>query len=165
MDPINKAEETQSTHSTYHPHHLFSSRWLRWGVGVLSALIILILVFALGINVGRHEERFTKDWMQNYPRNFGGPKVFSLQINPGDHFIQPHGLFGNIISKASDSKSIVVKGDRDMEKTVLVGNSTIIEKAMNTLKAMDLKINDSVIVIGEPNPEGQVDAKLIRVIN
>jgi len=165
MEPINKNEEPQYPHSHYHPHHLFSSRWLRWGVGILSGLIILILVLALGINIGRHEERFTRDWAQNYPGNFGGPKSFSLQINPGDRPVQPHGLFGAVISKATDNKSIVVKGDRDVEKTVLLDDSTIIEKAMNTLKAADLKVNDSVIVIGEPNQQGQIDAKLIRVIN
>lgn len=164
MDPITPAE-TAETHHHHEHKEFFANPFFKWTVIILGELIIIIGVFALGIKVGRHEEHFGKQWIQNYPRNFGGPKDISIQLGAPDPTIQPHGLFGSILSKAKDNKSITIKGQDNVEKTVLIDGSTIIQKQFSTLKVQDLKSNDSVIVIGEPTEQGEVTAKFIRVLN
>ena len=54
---------------------------------------------------------------------------------------------------------------RDAEKTIIVNGKTVIRKFRDALKSADLKVNDSVVVVGDPNEEGQIEAKLIRVFD
>ncbi len=51
-----------------------------------------------------------------------------------------------------------------MEKIILVKDDTEIRELRNALKIDDLKINDYVVVIGEPNDSGQIEAKFIRIM-
>lgn len=152
--------------ANHHKHrHFFANRFFKWTVFILVELIIVISVFSLGINVGRHEERFAKQWVQNYPRNFGGPKIFTVQVGTPEPFMQPHGLFGTVLSKATDNKSLVLKGQDNVEKTVLMEPDTTIQKGITTIKTSDLKAKDSVVIIGEPTEKGEIEARLIRVLN
>ena len=50
------------------------------------------------------------------------------------------------------------------EKVVLVKKDTNIQEMRQELKAENLKIDDFVIIIGNPNPQGQIEAKFIRVM-
>jgi hypothetical protein len=150
------------------PHHhkqFFANPFFKWTVFVLVELIIVIFIFSLGIKVGRHEERFTQNWIQNYPRNFGGPQTFNVAFGTPGPFVQPHGLFGTVLSKAVDGKSLVIKGQDNVEKTVEIDSNTTIQKGFSTIKFSELKAKDSVIVIGDPTEQGEIDAKFIRVLN
>ena len=51
-----------------------------------------------------------------------------------------------------------------MEKIILVSDATIIKRFQDTIKLADLKVDDYIVVIGEPNNAGQIEAKLIRLM-
>jgi len=138
------------------------SKVFKFVVALLAELILLIGTFSLGMNVGFHKAGFTYSWSQNYPNNFGGRQAL-VAPPPSSAFFNPHGLDGTILN--SDKNTLVLKDEDNTEKTVLISSQTSIRLNFQNLKAADLKAGEEVVVIGEPNPQGQIEAKLIRVLN
>ncbi len=131
-------------------------------IGLVS-IIIIILIFGAGIFIGETKARFSYRWAENYQRNFAGPRggfLGRFPASPDGDFIESHGVFGQIIKINSD---LVIKGQNNIERIVLISTSTVIQKARQTITKDDLKVDDNVTVIGSPNDQGQIEAKLIRV--
>jgi hypothetical protein len=133
---------------------------------VLFGLALLVGVFTLGAAVGYRKARFSYAWGENYSRNFGGPREgfmgnFAKDFS-GRDLVDAHGTFGQIMK--IDGSTLVVKGQDNVEKLVLIKDDTTIQRLRETIKPGDLKINDSVVIIGSPNNSGQIEAKFIRVI-
>lgn len=134
---------------------------------VIGALIILLFAFKVGVFVGYRKAQFSYRWGENYHRNFAGPRGgFFSDIRRGfsdKDFIDSHGIFGSVIKV--DGNIIIVKGKDDIEKTILVSDETAIRKGREEFNALDLKIDEQIVVIGSPNDEGQIEAKLIRIFS
>lgn len=158
----------------------------------IGCLAALLAVFSMGMFVGFKKASFSYKWGENYHRNFGGPPQgfmpgFRGKGNfMGRDFINPHGTAGAIIKiempalaaseQASSTETaparplpaqtaamLIVKGGDNMEKTVIATAATAIMSNRDKIKIADLKVDDSVVVIGNPNNFGQIEAKLIRV--
>ena len=132
-------------------------------IGLCIAIMVLI-IFQAGIAVGERRSSFAHRFGDNFERNFkdprgGGfmPRGFSGGDMPGGH-----GAVGEIISVTLPN--IIVSGPDNLEKTVVVNDSTEIREFRNTLKASDLKVGEFIVVLGSPNDSGQVEAKLIRLV-
>lgn len=138
------------------------SKKFKFAIALLIELILLIGAFSLGINVGLKKAGFTYSWNQNYPNNFGGPRIL-LAPPPSGQFFNPHGLDGIILTL--DNNTLVLKDENDTEKTILLSPQTTIRFNFQSLKPADLKTGEEIVVIGNPNPQGQIEAKLIRVLN
>jgi hypothetical protein len=137
-------------------------------IKIILVFIILTLVFGLGIFVGGTKARFSYRWTESYHKNFAGPKGGFLndwrQFPPfPDDFMESHGAFGKII-QINDS-DFVIKGKGDLEKIIIIKEDTILENGRTAIKKDDLKIDDQVVIIGSPNDQGQIEAKLIRIFN
>ncbi len=150
----------------------FQSKALKITLLALGAFIILLLVFQAGMAVGFRKANFSFRWAENYHENFAGPKGgffgdFRRDFE-GKDFIDSHGVFGSIIkidlSIGSEQTTLVVKGANNVEKIILLKDDTTIECLRETIKPSDLKVDDQIVVIGEPNEAGQIEAKLIRVM-
>lgn len=147
---------------------LFQSKSFKVGLIVLGAFIVLLLVFRAGVFVGYKKAQFSYRWGENYHRNFAGPRSgffgdFRRGFGDRGGFINAHGTFGSVIKV--DGNTIIVKGRDNVEKTVLVSDNTTINKGRETIKVSDLKVDDRVVIIGSPNDQGQIEAKLIRVFS
>ena len=59
----------------------------------------------------------------------------------------------------------MVKGRGDVEKLIITTKDTAIQKGRETIKKEELKVGDQIVIIGSPNEEGQIEAKLIRVFD
>lgn len=128
----------------------------------IGALVILLFGFKIGEIVGAKKADFSCRWSDNYQRNFGGPRG-GFPGGFGDRdFIDANGTFGQIIK--IDGSNLVIKGRNDIEKVILVKDTTTIKKLQETIKLGNLKIDDFVVVIGQANDSGQTEAKLIRVM-
>ena len=132
-------------------------------VAGLIELLLIIAVFSVGVKVGAHKARFTYSWANNYPQNFEGPAGQMRLLPPPGRFFNAHGLAGTILSK--DSNGLIVKDQDGDEKTVVVSDDTTIRQNSENLKVDDLKVNQQILVLGEPNDNGQIEAKLIRVFS
>lgn len=146
----------------------------------LAGLIIILLAFALGAFVGFKKANFSYKWGENYHRNFAGPRNGFFNDFSGRDFIEPHGAFGQIIkidlagqpssetptstAGSGEIAAVIIKGNNDTEKIVLIKNDTVIRGPKEIIKLGDLKIDDYIVVIGEPNNSGQIEAKLIRIM-
>ncbi len=134
-------------------------RDITWGI---AAFIILLLIFKAGEMVGIKKADFSCRWSDNYHRNFGGPKAGFLGGFGDRDFIEANGTFGQIIK--IDGSTLVVKGRDDIEKIVIVKDATTIKGLQDTVKLSDLKVDDYIVTIGDPNDSGQIEAKLIRLL-
>ena len=120
------------------------------GIGIGIALIILA-VFGAGFVFGtRHKlpfmDRRGMFWPGFVHNRFG------------------HGVFGTIDSLGSNT--FIVRDPSGGLKTVLVVNETLFRSDSSSIKFSDLRKNDRVIVLGEPEEkEGAVKAKVVRVIS
>ncbi|MFH0988343.1 MAG: hypothetical protein V1763_03145 [Parcubacteria group bacterium] len=151
----------------------FQSPAFKIGLWCLIGLIIIFLVFQAGLLVGFRKADFSCRWGDNYQRNFGGPRGGMFGQMPGGDFFGAHGVDGQILkidlSTATSSVTpnlgtITVKGRDNVERLVIIREKTIIEQQRATLKISDLKINDSVVIIGTPNQNGQIDAQFVRIM-
>lgn len=133
---------------------------------VIFGLAMLAATFSIGALVGFHKARFTSGWNDNYERNFGGPRGSMMMRGyrdfSGRDLLEAHGTAGQIIK--IDSSSIVIRDRNNTEKVVNANADTVIREMMVDVNFSDLKVNDAVTVIGEPNTSGQIDAKFIRVM-
>jgi len=126
----------------------------------IGSLIILLIVFRLGIAVGYHRALFATGWGEHYKENFIGPRA----LPPGfdGKLINAHGASGDILSVSGNTISM---SDSDgVEKSVLVGSSTLIMQYKDRITPDKLATGEHIVVIGAPNSSGQIAAKLIRVL-
>jgi hypothetical protein len=154
------------------------SSYFKWTLIVIAALIVVMGAFRLGMMVGFRKANFAYSWDENYPRNFGGPRPGMMMggfdrrdrdfggfkpFNDGRFMMNPHGAAGKIVSVASST--FAIKGEDNIEKTVIIGKDTSIVERRQDLSITDLKTGDEVMVLGDPNEQGQINAKFIRIFN
>ena len=135
----------------------------------ISVMAVICLVFGGGMYVGYHKARFSYQWGENYHKNFGGPRSGFMGDFGGKDLIDANGVAGQIIKIDPSTSSgqvpmLVIKGRDNIEKIVAIKEDTVIRRLNETVKLSDLKINDFVVVIGEPNENGQIEAKFLRTI-
>jgi len=126
-----------------------------WWVGIL---IVVLFIFQIGVFVGYRDASFSYKLGDNYYRTFGGGPSEDIQnFPPGGH-----GVSGKIIKISLPT--ILVASDDGLEKSILVGTSTLMRELRQVIPIADLKVDDMVVIIGSPNSESQIEAKFIRVI-
>jgi len=143
-------------------NQLLQSRAFKVVFSSIILLILALLVFTIGLTVGFRKASFSYQWGENYHRNFAGPRGGFFQDLLGEEFIESHGVFGQIIK--IDAATLVIKGRDNVEKIVLVRDDTAIKNPQGDLQLTDLQVNDLIVVIGDPDDQGQILAKLIRVM-
>ncbi len=130
-------------------------------VGLLGFAFVMF-VFGVGIWVGEKRAEFSFRWAEEYHRNFGGPNQGIFGNFPNSDFISGHGIFGTVLK--IDGDSIIVKGQDDMETTIVVSGQTTVRDNVSAISLQDIKVNDTVVIIGSPDNQGQIEAKFIRVL-
>lgn len=131
-----------------------------YGLGIL---IVALLIFQAGIWVGYRKAGFSYHAGENYFRTFGGGRhgAFPMGMHMKD-FPESHGAIGRVIKI---NLPTLVMEDRDqIEKVIAIGDDTIVTRLRENIKPADLKVDDIIVVIGSPDDNAQVAAKLIRVL-
>lgn len=134
--------------------NIHESKIVRDIIIVIGILIIVLSILFVGINIGEHRARFAGQFGDNFERNFVGPRGGMM---PGGH-----GAVGSILSISLPT--MIINGPDNLEKTILISTSTLIREFQQNIRGSDLKIGDSIIVIGNPNGNGQIEAELIRIM-
>ncbi len=137
------------------------SRLVRTILIALGSLVILSGVFALGARMGQRQERHFTRWSEGYDRMFGRPGPGGLP--PGrPMFPMEHAIFGKVISMSTST--MVVQGKEGIEQSVTMASSTEIRAGRETIAIKDIKPDAEVAIFGAPNEQGQIEARLIRVM-
>lgn len=132
-------------------------------IKTLGILLAALLIFWAGTAVGSREARFAHDWGNNYMDQFGGPgSPLVPNSDRDDSFASAHGAFGEIVGVRLPV--IIVKGPAESEKTVTVNGATAIRRFRSMATTTDLVTGETVVVIGEPDSKGDIQASLIRIM-
>ena len=135
----------------------------------IGALVAALVIFQAGIFVGYRKASFSYGDGDNFHHMFGNPEHRGMMgfggmgSFPGEEFTSAYGTTGTIVKIALPT--IVVAGTDKVEKTIIVNEQTILRHFRDDIKNSDLKVGDTIIVIGAPNASSsQIEAKLIRVL-
>ena len=139
-------------------HH---SKVFKWIVAILAELIIIIGVFALGMSVGFHKAGYTYAWAVNYPSNFGSTTFRGMPPPQPGQMLDSHGVDGEILDV--DGDTLTIKDEDNTEKTITISSTTPIRENSENLTVSQLKPDEDIVIIGEPNSQGQIQAKFIRI--
>ena len=146
--------------------NLFQSKMSRkiiFGVGIA---VVVLAVFQAGMFVGYRKAAFSYKWGDNYYRTFGGRHRGEMGgmmgLFRGKDFSSSHGTIGKIIS--IDLPTLAIEDKDGVEKIILITDDTVIKKFRGNIQPADIKIDDSVTVIGSPNADAQIEAKFIRLL-
>jgi len=130
---------------------------------VLGTIFILSLVFQAGMFVGFKKASFSRDWGNNYERNFGPRRgVPDFMIDNMREIPNAHGAIGKIIKV--ELPNIVVLDKDQTEKIIIIKDDTSILERREVLNKESLAVDQFIVVIGNPNDKGQIEAKIIRIM-
>jgi hypothetical protein len=130
---------------------------------VSIGIVILVLgILRVGISIGYYKARFAGQFGNNFERNFLGQRDGVKMFFMGNDIPGGHGAVGEIMN--INLPQLVISGPDNLEKTVIVATSTVVRRFQENLKSSDLKVGEFVVVLGNPNDSGQVEAKLIRIM-
>ena len=129
----------------------------------IVCVVVALLIFQLGMWVGYRKGTFTCQFTGPYERMFGMrerdesfiPGMFQQEIGG-------HGSAGKVVS--IQTSTIIIADANNVETTIQVTDDTLIRKFRDTISLKDITVGDTVVVLGVPNSQGQIDAKLIRVM-
>ncbi len=135
----------------------------QWFKGLLSGIVlavIMLLIFQAGVAVGYRKAMFKGRFGDTYSRAFGG-KEGKFAVFLGDD-MNAHGAAGKIISV--NFPTFVIKDPEEVERVIRVESDTEIRRFRDTATTTDLVSDEFVVVIGEPNDDAEIVAKLIRIM-
>ncbi len=142
---------------------IHQSKTVRGIIIGLGIAVILLGIFKLGTIAGYHKAEFSGRFGDNFHRNFVDPRGGFFQNTletsppPGGH-----GAVGEVVSIALPL--IVVAGPDNLEKTVMIGEDTLIRQFRDNAAQSNIEVGNFIVVLGNPNEEGQIEAKLIRIV-
>ncbi len=134
-----------------------------WVFFAVAQIAVLLFVFQLGMFVGIQKSGYSQNWKENYGRNFGMPPKGPLGGFEGREFLGAHGVAG-IIIKIGD-QDLVIKGQDGMERIIQLSDNVILRHGRENIKITDIDVDDEAVIIGAPNPDGTVLAKMIRIFS
>jgi hypothetical protein len=142
------------------------SKTVRNIIILIGVTVVALSILFVGIRIGERKARFAGQFGDNFERNFVGPRGGMMDGMMGGFFSERlpggHGAIGEILSV--NLPQIVITGPDNLEKTVLVGTSTTVRLFQENVQGSQLKVGDFVVVIGDPNSNGQIEARLIRIM-
>jgi len=145
-----------------HIKEVFKESKVKKIICILGYVVVALIIFQIGMFVGFKKAGFSYRTGEQYFRQMNGrPDDQFMGINRGD-FGNSHGAIGKILNI---KLPLIMVSDRDgIEKTIIISTSTDIKKFKDSIKAEDLKVNDFITVIGNPNDNAEVEARLIRIM-
>ena len=141
--------------------NMLQSKRLKKIVAVIGIGAIVLVVFAIGMEVGYMKAEFSYKFGEGYYRAFGPEGAHPIGFVPGD-VGDAHGVNGTIVSVTLPT--ITIAATDNTEKVVRIGNDTIIRELRSTIVSSDLKVGDTIVILGNPYDEDEIEAKFIRVI-
>ena len=136
----------------------FGSKKASYSLAGIGALILALLIFQAGMFVGYRKAKFSYRMGDNFHRTFGERKGgFARDDFPGGH-----GTIGKIIK--IDLPTLIIEDRDNVEKIIIIKDDTAVRRFRESVKSSDLKTDDYVVVIGAPNTESQIEARLIRIV-
>jgi hypothetical protein len=141
---------------------IYSSKTVKICVVVIGAMIYGLVIFKLGMVAGYDKADFSHSLGENYRDIFTNqPPSLGEKINDNS-FTDANGASGKII-KINDPL-LYIEEPNDGEKVVSTDQTTTIRMFREQIPFSRLKTDEFVVVVGDPDGDGTIGAKLIRVV-
>jgi hypothetical protein len=143
-------------------NNISNSKIVKTTAVVIGVVIFGLAIFKLGMIAGFKKADFSHNLGENY-RNIFTNQPPSLGENFNDRsFMNANGASGKII-KINDPL-LLVEDLNDGEKIISTDDSTVIRMFRDQIPFSQLKTDEYVVVVGDPEGNGAIGAKLIRVV-
>ncbi len=126
----------------------------------IGILLVVVLIFEAGVMVGFHKASYSYASGNHYYENINGPRGMMPMGMRDRDFTSGHGALGKIIKITLPT--ITVETPEGNEKTITISDQTTIRRFRNTITSQELKVDDFIVVLGSPQSNGTIQAKLIR---
>ena len=137
------------------------TRAILWIVGGIATVLV---VFGAGMVVGYRQGIFASRFGRDYLANFRGGVSMMADVMPGGPPpLNQYGIAGTVLGVDPSSSVISVEGPSGDEGWVVVNGRTMIREENRTVPLTDVIPGNTIVVIGDPNGQGQVLARFIRV--
>lgn len=129
---------------------------------IIGFALVFLLLFQAGMYVGYRKAAFSYNMGDNYYRAFRGhgPTPFHMPIR-GD-FVGSDGTVGKVVSV--HLPMIVLTSRDNTERAAIVDDKTIVLQGSETTTPGTIQPDDFIVILGSPNEDSQVQAKLIRIV-
>lgn len=128
----------------------------------IIGIIVALIIFQAGILVGYHRADFSRHSRENYFQAFHENRPKFLGMFGDERLPNSHGAVGKIVQ--INLPTLVVASPDNTENVITVTNNTEIRRQQNKILPTDISVNDSVVILGVPNSQGQIEARLIRLL-
>jgi hypothetical protein len=119
---------------------------------IILGILVFVAIFAAGLQVGLRRAQYDKAWRNQYLENFG----------PSNQPPSDHGTIGKILS--TPLPLVIVEDRSGIEKTIVIGPNTNIRDGNVSLTSLQLTPDEFIVAIGDPDSNGQIQARFIRVL-
>ncbi len=129
---------------------------------ILAIIVIALGLFEAGHELGYRKGSFSRQWDERQYRQFSNSRSpFSPFMMMGQE-PNPHGAIGQIITK--NPPRLIVQGQNKIEEIIVFDDKTSIRKFRDNASTSDLIVGANIVVFGEPNDDGEIKARLIRIM-
>ena len=143
-------------------NNISNSKIVKTTAAVIGVVIFGLAIFKLGMIAGFKKADFSHNLGENYRNIFTNqPPSIGEKINDSS-FMNANGATGKII-KINDPL-LFVEEPNDGEKIISTDESTVIRMFRDQIPFSQLKTDQFVVVVGDPVNDGEISAKLIRVV-
>lgn len=125
------------------------NKWLKIGLLGLAGIVLVALVFGAGFYIGRLSGRGIPPPISSLQRSLFG--------NGG------HGATGAI--EEIQDKTITLTLRDGTSQQITTDGATRIERNLKKISFADLKVGDRIIVVGAPDAQGKLKARVIRLVD
>lgn len=124
-------------------------KWIKIGLIGLGIVVSVALVFGAGFFIGRFTSRNAPPIVPLLERGFLGTGS--------------HGATGAI--EVIQDKTIILKVRDGTSRQIVTDSATRFERNLRKINLSDLKTGDRIIVVGTPDAQGILKARVIRIID
>ena len=144
--------------------NFLQSKTFRRVLHCIGILVVALLIFQAGEFIGYRKAKFSYRLGERFYHNAYGKysRRSPSTVRMIEDLSEADGATGKIIE--IDLPNIIVEGRDGVEKIILIKDYTVIRLRREVLKSTDLKVDDSIMVIGSPNNETEIEAKFIRLL-
>ena len=144
------------------PNSALQSPTFRKIVIAVGVAVLFLIVFQAGVFVGFRKAEFSFRGGDNYYRAFGEDRRRQIPGMMHEEFPGANGSIGKVLSIALPV--MVIEDRNSVEKTIRINNNTVIRRGRETLTSSDLRTNDMLVVLGNPNTNAEIEATLVRLL-
>ncbi|MFA6050041.1 MAG: hypothetical protein WC761_02485 [Candidatus Paceibacterota bacterium] len=130
-------------------------------IGIIATLIV-ITIFQAGVFVGYRKAAFSFRMGDNYYKTFRGGEAMKVVGFDNGPIPGGHGAVGRIVR--INLPELVIVSEGDIEKTVIIGSSTLIKRFDDNIPPQEIMTDDYAVILGSPDEEAKIIAKFVRLI-